>query len=33
VASTELPGILQTVKLAERMGIEPADLAGTLKVE
>jgi hypothetical protein len=33
VASTELPGILQTVKLAERMGIEPADLHGALRVE
>ncbi|HLK61360.1 MAG TPA: hypothetical protein VKU00_32725 [Chthonomonadaceae bacterium] len=33
VASTELPGILQTVKLAERMGIEPTDLAGALRVQ
>lgn len=33
VARTELPGIMQTVKLAERMGIEPGDLAGSLKIK
>lgn len=33
VARTELPGIMQTVKLAERMGIEPGDVAGALKVK
>jgi len=32
VARTELPGIMQTVKVAERMGIEPADLAASLKI-
>ncbi len=33
VARTELPGIMQTVKVAERMGIEPGDLANSLKVQ
>lgn len=33
VARTELPGAMQTIKLAERMGIEPGDLAGALKVQ
>lgn len=33
VARTELPGIMQTVKLAERMGIEPGDVPGVLKVK
>jgi hypothetical protein len=33
VARTELPGIMQTIKLAERMGIEPQDLQGALKVK
>jgi hypothetical protein len=33
VARTELPGIMQTVKLAERMGIEPADVPGVLRVK
>ena len=32
VARTELPGIMQSVRLAERMGIEPADLLGILKI-
>lgn len=33
VARTELPGIMQTVKVAERMGIEPAELAASLRVQ
>lgn len=33
VARTELPGIMQPIKLAERLGIEPADVAGALKVK
>ncbi len=33
VARTELPGIMQTVKLAERMGIEPAQVADALRVK
>ena len=33
VARTELPGVMQTVKLAERMGIEPGDVPGALKVK
>lgn len=33
VARTELPGIMQTVKLAERMGIEPADVPEALRVK
>ena len=33
VAQTNLPGILQTVKLAERMGIEPVDLADALRIK
>lgn len=32
VARTELPGAMQTVKLAELMGIEPADVRGSLLV-
>lgn len=32
VARTELPGIMQTLRLAERMGIEPSDVMGALKV-
>ncbi len=32
VARTELPGIMQTIKLAERMGIEPSDVPGVLRV-
>ena len=32
VARTELPGLMQTVKLAERMGIEPSQVGGALKV-
>ena len=33
VARTELPGIMQTVKLAERMGIEPSDVPEALRVK
>lgn len=33
VARAELPGILQTVKLAELMGIEPGDVRGALLVK
>jgi hypothetical protein len=33
VARTELPGIMQTIKLAERMGIEPNDVLGALRVQ
>lgn len=33
VARTELPGIMQTVKLAELMGVEPDELAGVLKIK
>src|SRR5580692_2159210 len=33
VARTELPGIMQTAKLAERMGIEASDLASALRVK
>ena len=33
VARTELPGIMQTVKLAERMGIEPSDVKEALRVK
>lgn len=33
VARTELPGIMQTVKVAERMGVEPSDVSGLLKVK
>lgn len=32
VARTELPGPMQTVKLAEQMGVEPAEVKGALKV-
>lgn len=32
VARAELPGIMQTVKVAERLGIEPADVAPLLSV-
>ena len=32
VAKTELPGIMQTVKLAEQMGLEPNELASNLLV-
>ena len=31
IARTELPGIMQTVKLAERLGVEPGDVRDTLK--
>lgn len=33
VARTELPGILQTVKLAEQMGVDPTELPGLLRVK
>ncbi|HLV78991.1 MAG TPA: hypothetical protein VKT32_01880 [Chthonomonadaceae bacterium] len=33
VARTELPGLMQTVKVAERMGIEPGDLESALRVK
>lgn len=33
VARTELPGIMQTIKLAERMGIEPNDVIDSLRVK
>ncbi len=33
VARTELPGVMQTVKLAERMGIEPNEVAAALRVK
>jgi hypothetical protein len=33
VARTELPGIMQTVRLAENMGIEPSELMSALKVK
>lgn len=33
VARTEMPGILQTVKLAEQLGVEPADVKGALLVK
>lgn len=33
VARTELPGIMQTEKLAEKMGIEPSDLPSVLQVK
>ncbi len=33
VARTELPGLMQTVKLAQQMGVEPGDLKGTLLVK
>lgn len=33
VARTELPGLLQTVKLAEKLGVEPSELGPLLKVK
>ena len=33
VAKTELPGIMQTIKLAERMGLEPSELKEILLVK
>lgn len=33
VARTEIPGIMQTVKLAEKLGVEPADVQKLLKVK
>jgi hypothetical protein len=33
VARTELPGIMQTIKLAEKMGLEPSELKGILQVK
>lgn len=32
VARTQLPGILQTIKLAEKLGVEPKEVASLLKV-
>ena len=32
VARTELPGLMQTIKLAELMGVEPQDVKATLQV-
>ncbi len=32
VARTELPGAMQTIKLAEQMGVEPSDLKAALRV-
>ena len=31
IARTELPGIMQTVKMAERLGVEPGDVRDALK--
>jgi hypothetical protein len=33
VARTELPGLMQTIKVAERMGIEASEVAGVLKIK
>jgi hypothetical protein len=33
VARTELPGIMQTIKLAEKMGLEPSELKNILQVK
>lgn len=33
VAIAKLPGLLQTIKLAEKLGVEPKDVKGLLKVE
>ncbi len=33
VARTEIPGIMQTVKVAEKLGVEPTDVVGLLKVK
>ncbi len=33
VARTELPGLMQTIKVAERMGIEASEVAGVLKIQ
>jgi hypothetical protein len=33
VARTELPGIMQTIKLAEQMGVEASDVKNTLQVK
>jgi hypothetical protein len=33
VARTELPGIMQTVKLAEKMGVEPTEVVEALQVK
>ncbi len=33
IARTQLPGLLQSIRLAEQMGVEPNDLKGTLLVK
>lgn len=33
VARTELPGLMQTIKVAERMGVEASDVPGLLKIQ
>lgn len=33
VARTEIPGIMQTVKLAERLGVEPSEVRGLMQVK
>ena len=33
VAKTDLPGIMQTIKLAELLGVEPADVSSALQVK
>jgi hypothetical protein len=33
VARTELPGIMQTIKLAEQLGVEPSDVGAALKIK
>ena len=33
VARTELPGLMQTIKVAERMGIEASEVAGVLRIK
>ncbi len=33
VARTEIPGIMQTVKMAERLGVEPSEVRALLKVK
>ena len=33
VARANLPGILQTIKLAEKLGVEPRDVAGAIRIK